>query len=535
MNKYKIMLIVILSFMFCLVPVFATEQVAPSPPSWVEEGEYLVFKNSSAYEPEMWKQICEIRAELEKTPDYSTREFQGIALKMQRVFSGYHEDAGCRFEKGLLYYKVFLNYGSRLEATYAKSCFLDAAELLEHGDNQKILYMWAVRSSLLHGYHTDRAVIKFLEYPDYNIYEVAANQNVVNWSGEYLEKVLATPVILLDGEIFDTEEVNPEITNGRVMLPIRNIVEAIGGKIEWNDKTKEVTITKSGDTLILTVGNTSAYRNNKKITLDVAPYIKDGRTFLPVRFVSEQLGQKVEWVGNPRIVIIKENKDAYVNSNLETWLKAMGAYLADNSDNKSPFVKTRYANHFTGYAVRDQKNAAEVKKLLESGWSIYDRDGLIYQIDTLTDYGHNSDFLFYVDLIDNLTKKEYEQLLKEVGGIDEYMFPLTKEISKKWGERGIMAWDLFRVSNLAQWGYVMGYLTYNEALEAAEPAVKKLQENFNSWEEAYDNYVDGHVWWSRTDVKGLDYEEWGRRPECMELMQKYKDLFDNNFFKEKNK
>lgn len=158
---------------------------------------------------------------------------------------------------------------------------------------------------------------------------------------------------------------------------------------------------------------------------------------------------------------------------------------------------------------------------------------MLGQIKSLTNSGHNSSFLEYVKFINSMTKKEYEKLLKEVSGIDEYMFPLNKELGEKWGKRGIMAWDLFRVSNLAQWGYMAGYLTYNEALAAAEPAARKLQKNFSSWEEAYDNYVDGHVWWSRTDIRGLKYEDWGRRPECKELMQKHKEMFDNSLFKGK--
>lgn len=531
MKKYKIMLIVAVSLMFCCVPVFATDQVIPTPPSWVEEEDYVVFENSIAYEPETWKQICEIRADLEKTPDYSPREFRGLLLRIQKVSSG-NIEAGCEFEKGLLYYKFFLNYGSYLENNATISCFKDAGDLSEYGDNQKMSYMWAVRSSLLQKNGIERIMPKFLAYPDYNIYEAAVNQDVLNLSGEYLKNVLASPVLLFDGKNFDTGEVYPEITNGRVMLPIRNIVEAIGGTVEWNENTKEVTITRAGDTLILTVGNSIAYKNKKSITLDVAPYIKDGRTYLPVRFVSEQLGQKVTWAQNPRIVSITENKDTYENSNLEKWVKAMGGYYMEYPKCEI-FCDRRYVNIFAGYSVRKKDNVDAVRDMLESSWSVMDREGLLYQIESLTEYGHNSDFLYDVDLIDSFTKKEYELLLKNAEGLDVYMFPFTKELGEKWGERGIMAWDLFRVSSLAQWGYTAGYLTYDEAVAAVKPAAIKLQENFSSWEEAYDNYVDGHVWWSRTDVRGLDYEEWGRRAECKEMLINYEDVFDNSLFKEK--
>jgi hypothetical protein len=532
MNKYIIILIVVLSLMFFSVSAFATEQVIPTPPSWVEESEYVVFENSRAYEPEMWKQICEIRADLEKTPDYSPNEYNGLMIRIQKVSPGYEKDAGHNFEVGLLYYKFFLNYGARLEAGSAKTYFTAAGDISELGDKQKMSYMWAVRASLLQTSGTNKVVPKLMAYQDYDIYEAAVNKDVLNWSSEYLKNVLATPVLLLDGSNFDTGEVYPEITNGRVMLPIRKIVEAIGGTVEWNDKAKEVTITRAGDTLILTVGNSTAYKNKKSITLDVAPYIKDGSTFLPVRFVSEQLGQKVTWAQNPRIVSITENKDTYENSNLEMWVKAMGGYSTEYPKCRM-FCKTRYVNIFAGYAVREKDNVELVKNMLKDSWSVMDRDGLLYQIEALTENGHNSDFIYEVDLINSLTNKEYEQLLKNADDLGEYMVPFVKELGEKWGERGILAWDLFRVSSLAQWGYTAGYLTYDEAVAAVKPAAIKLQKNFSSWEEAYDNYVDGHVWWSCTDVRGLDYEEWGRRAECKEMMLNYKDVFDNSLFKEK--
>lgn len=532
MNKFKIMLIVAVSLMFCFVSALATDQVIPTPPSWVEEGEYVVFENSSAYEPEVWKEICDIREELEKEPVFSYDVYHGLLLRMSRVSPGKNEDAGQNFEVGLLYYKFFLNYGARQEAGSARSYFTAAGDLSEHGDKQKMLYTWAVRSSLLQTYRIEEIMPKLLAYPDYNIYEEAVNQDVLNWSSEYLKNVLASPLLLLDGSNFDTGEVHPEITNGRVMLPIRNIVEAIGGTIEWDEKAKELTITRAGDTLILTVGNSTAYKNKKSITLDVAPYIKDGRTYLPVRFVSEQLGQKVTWVQNPRIVSITENKDTYENSSLEKWVKAMGGYYIEYPKCKM-FCNPRYVNIFAGYAVREKENVDLVRNMLKDSWSVMDRDGLLYQIEALTENGHNSEFLYDVDLIDSLTKNEYEQLLKNTDDLGEYMFPFTKELGEKWGERGIMAWDLFRVSSLAQWGYTAGYLTYDEAVAAVKPAAIKLQKNFSSWEEAYDNYVDGHVWWSYTDVRGLDYEEWGRRAECKEMMLNYKDVFDNSLFKER--
>lgn len=64
----------------------------------------------------------------------------------------------------------------------------------------------------------------------------------------------------------------------------------------------------------------------------------------------------------------------------------------------------------------------------------------------------------------------------------------------------------FRMSSLVQWGYVAGYITYPEALALLEPAATLLCENFSSWEEAYENYLEGYNWWARNDV--LDKDIW---------------------------
>ena len=55
----------------------------------------------------------------------------------------------------------------------------------------------------------------------------------------------------------------------------------------------------SQTTIVLTVGDTSALVNDNAVTLDVAPFIKDGRTFVPLRFVSEQLGGEVTYDTKP--------------------------------------------------------------------------------------------------------------------------------------------------------------------------------------------------------------------------------------------
>ena len=92
----------------------------------------------------------------------------------------------------------------------------------------------------------------------------------------------------------------PEIKLGRTFSPIRFIVEALGGTITWKATTHTVTIVVGKKTIVLVIGRNYALVNGVRVPIDsnpaVVPYIQaPGRTMLPVRFISEQLGALVIW------------------------------------------------------------------------------------------------------------------------------------------------------------------------------------------------------------------------------------------------
>ena len=91
-------------------------------------------------------------------------------------------------------------------------------------------------------------------------------------------------------EVSQKYDVMPIIENGRTLVPLRGIFEALKAEVKWDDATKTVTATKGDTKVMLVIGNTLAKINDKEITLDVAAKIVDGRTLVPVRFVSEALG-----------------------------------------------------------------------------------------------------------------------------------------------------------------------------------------------------------------------------------------------------
>jgi hypothetical protein len=103
----------------------------------------------------------------------------------------------------------------------------------------------------------------------------------------------------------------PMIQDGRTLVPIRAIVEAIGGSIAFDAKDGKgrVDIALKTEALSLWIGSGTATLNGKKRAIDpanpkVVPIIKGGRTYLPFRFVGESLGCEVAWDAASRTVTL---------------------------------------------------------------------------------------------------------------------------------------------------------------------------------------------------------------------------------------
>ena len=79
----------------------------------------------------------------------------------------------------------------------------------------------------------------------------------------------------------------PVVVNDRTLLPIRTVVEAVRGTVEWNEEASETTLIYGNDVIRLTIDSTTAYLNDEVQELDVAPIVMNDRTMLPIRFVAE--------------------------------------------------------------------------------------------------------------------------------------------------------------------------------------------------------------------------------------------------------
>ena len=99
-------------------------------------------------------------------------------------------------------------------------------------------------------------------------------------------------------------DVQPEIKNDVVFVPFRAVANALGAKLDVTPDWKTITFTRGDRKVTITIGSKTAYVNGQKKELLVAPYATKGRTMVPTRFVSEQLGETVEWDSLSRYVWI---------------------------------------------------------------------------------------------------------------------------------------------------------------------------------------------------------------------------------------
>lgn len=87
----------------------------------------------------------------------------------------------------------------------------------------------------------------------------------------------------------------PVIKEGRTLIPVRAITEGLGAELDYNQETKEVTIVKDGTTIVLTLGTNTALVNGEEVALDVKSSLLNNRTYVPLRFIMETFGLKTEW------------------------------------------------------------------------------------------------------------------------------------------------------------------------------------------------------------------------------------------------
>ncbi|WP_413405351.1 CotH kinase family protein [Paenibacillus amylolyticus] len=104
-----------------------------------------------------------------------------------------------------------------------------------------------------------------------------------------------TITVTLDGKSITFPDQDPLQQNGRVMVPVNAILEAMGAEVTWDKTAKSVTAVLNDQTLVLKIGSSTATVNGETLEIDAPAIIQNSRTLVPVRFISEGLGLTVDW------------------------------------------------------------------------------------------------------------------------------------------------------------------------------------------------------------------------------------------------
>ena len=128
----------------------------------------------------------------------------------------------------------------------------------------------------------------------------------------------------------------PAIENGRVLVPMRGVLESLGYSVHWKEHTQTVLAMKDGVDIFLPINSRTVTVNNETVQIDVPAKLQNGRTFVPLRFVAEYSGADVQWDDSSSTVMIqsadaedyrKEDAVVYIQTNK---MQGSGVVLSAN-------------------------------------------------------------------------------------------------------------------------------------------------------------------------------------------------------------
>ena len=125
--------------------------------------------------------------------------------------------------------------------------------------------------------------------------------------GQQIEYTSPPISLYVNKQFIQTTIMDPIQLDNRVLVPAREVFEAMGAKVDWNSTLKRVTVEYNQKKIVLIVNNNEAIINGETVLMDVPGKIINDKIMIPIRFVSEAIGMKVDWDSENRAVWIEGN------------------------------------------------------------------------------------------------------------------------------------------------------------------------------------------------------------------------------------
>lgn len=322
--------------------------------------------------------------------------------------------------------------------------------------------------------------------------------------------------------VFDKD---PVIEEGRVLVPLRAVFEALDCRVTYEEdgEYKTVTAKKGTDYLNFTIGKNIMYVNGKEVSLDVAAKIIDDRTFVPLRAVSEGLGAEVSWDDETKTVTVEQKQGEHKITSVkeektyetDDGIKAADFYCAypviENADNDAAINAINEALKASAEEFKqevEESYVPDAKEYYEG--TLIDGEMPFHPYDFSLDYDVNTDkngiisitYLCYyntmgahpmtgkksmtfdvatgkelalsdvVELDDKMIAEAFEEFVKENLGEDEYAETIRNNIisNKDYlafyvtDDSVVLYYHLYQVAPYAL-GYPTGEIKYNDSFK----------------------------------------------------------------------
>lgn len=175
-------------------------------------------------------------------------------------------------------------------------------------------------------------------------------------------------------------------------------------------------------------------------------------------------------------------------------------------------------DHFNILGGREKNNTNSKlirERILDKWWGITNRSKFMKTLNWIEKSGDRVPMYREGMALSKMTSDEFLELLKS----HKNNQPTVRRLSmarygySRYGEKSIIAWDYGRYIALCGWGYIVGYLSENEAWKLIMPKAKELQTNFKSWTDMGENYLQGRAYWPEKpteDRNRIGREAWSR-------------------------
>ncbi|MBR5586504.1 MAG: hypothetical protein IKW02_00915 [Clostridia bacterium] len=192
------------------------------------------------------------------------------------------------------------------------------------------------------------------------------------------------PVKLFVGGDPVASDVPPKVVDGRTMLPLRAAFEAIGAFVAWDDVAQTVYAIKDDTEIELAIGSNTMLVNGVPKTLDVAAYLENGRTMVPVRACAEAFGLQVDWFPDANTVKVRMEVDVESEVDYNDGSKLWHSY--DANGNYTEYNDNIGDHSHREYIYDSNDNLIEYKNKYND-WCKYEYDSYGNLITETNSYG----------------------------------------------------------------------------------------------------------------------------------------------------